>query len=218
MWVYQAGEQRIVARAQAVHVYQHNGGWYVDLLWDLNVTRALKRSPLYRSDFGQTPQNPVRANAGTLAALRCWGRSSKVGVPGSTQAPSPEDTRLRVLADIVRRQGQQDFRQRLLSAYGGRCAISECDVEGVLEAAHISPYRGLHTSGTENGLLLRADLHTLFDLNLIAVGRNDVVVLSSALAGSAYEEFAGRKIGLRTNRGERPSRDLLAKHRESLAP
>ncbi|NMM29692.1 MAG: HNH endonuclease [Cellulomonas sp.] len=218
VWVYQAGEQRIVARARAVQIYQQDDVWHVDLVWDLGATRALRRSPIPRSNFGQTPQNPVRANAGTLEVLRRWERATKVGGQSSPDPSGFEDARIRVLAEVVRRQGQQDFRRRLLVAYGRRCAISGCDVEGVLEAAHISPYLGPHTSGTENGLLLRADLHTLFDLHLIAIDQTRAVILSSALAGSDYEQFAGRKIRTTQSRSDHPSRDLLAKHRESLTP
>src|SRR5271155_3471993 len=39
----------------------------------------------------------------------------------------------------------------------------------LLEAAHISPYRGLQSNHPQNGLLLRADLHSLFDLGMLAV-------------------------------------------------
>jgi len=46
----------------------------------------------------------------------------------------------------------------------------------VLEAAHIKPYRGKTDSHLENGLLLRADLHTLFDLNLIGVEPDTLTV------------------------------------------
>ncbi|WP_336979879.1 HNH endonuclease signature motif containing protein [Altererythrobacter fulvus] len=55
-------------------------------------------------------------------------------------------------------------------AYEGRCAISGCDVREVLEAAHIMPYLGEETNDVRNGLLLRADLHTLFDLGLLKIG------------------------------------------------
>lgn len=88
-----------------------------------------------------------------------------------------KDARERVLISIVRRQGQSQFRQQLLKAYKGKCAISGNDVEQALEAAHIIPYRGLETNTTSNGLLLRADLHTLFDLNLITIDPQTMKVL-----------------------------------------
>ncbi len=51
------------------------------------------------------------------------------------RAPEPEglpEGRRRRLAQITARQGQADFRRRLILAYGGRCAITDCDVEVVL--------------------------------------------------------------------------------------
>jgi predicted restriction endonuclease len=80
-----------------------------------------------------------------------------------------DDGRKRILAEIVRRQGQRDFRKKLLDAYGGKCAVTGCAVGWVLQAAHISPYRGPDTNKPDNGLLLRADIHTLFDLGLLSV-------------------------------------------------
>jgi hypothetical protein len=61
------------------------------------------------------------------------------------------DSRQRVLAQIVRRRGQQEFRERLLAAYDGRCAITGCDAVEALEAAHIVPYRGVDTNSVQNG-------------------------------------------------------------------
>src|SRR5205823_2979542 len=77
---------------------------------------------------------------------------------------SIEDGRRRIQAS---RQGQFAFRAALIEAYGGRCAMTGCDILEVLEAAHIVPYRGPSTNAVSNGLLLRADIHTLFDLGLI---------------------------------------------------
>jgi hypothetical protein len=72
-----------------------------------------------------------------------------------------DDARARVLREVVQRRGQQKFRKALIAAYGGRCAISGCPVTPLLEAAHITPYLGPDTNSITNGLLLRADLHTL---------------------------------------------------------
>jgi hypothetical protein len=84
-----------------------------------------------------------------------------------------EDARRRILAAIVLRQGQWGFRERLLAAYQRACAVTGCDVVEALEAAHIIAYLGPKTNYVTNGLLLRADIHTLFDLGLIAVQPND---------------------------------------------
>ena len=90
------------------------------------------------------------------------------------------DARRRIMAAIVQREGQPAFRQALLQAYEGTCAISGCTVEALLEAAHIVPYRGPHTDFVENGLLLRADLHKLFDLRLFRIDPDTRTVRLSA--------------------------------------
>lgn len=81
---------------------------------------------------------------------------------------SIEDGRRRIERLVTLRQGQPGFRKKLLEAYR-RCAVTGCTIEAVLEAAHISPYRGTRTNHVTNGLLLRADIHTLFDLGLLRI-------------------------------------------------
>ncbi len=102
------------------------------------------------------------------------------------------DARDRVYASIVRRRGQSKFRDALIAAYGGKCAITGSDVVDVLEAAHVHPYRGAETNVTANGLLLRADIHTLFDLYLISVDpETRKVCVAPRLAGTTYGELHG---------------------------
>ena len=79
------------------------------------------------------------------------------------------DARERTLASIVRRRGQPEFRKALLTLYQRQCAFSGCSIVETLEAVHIIPYQSTETNHPSNGLLLRADLHTLFDIGLIAV-------------------------------------------------
>lgn len=128
-------------------------------------------------------------------------------------AVSSEDARERILTAITRRRGQAVFRSRLLVAYRGQCAISDCRVEAVLEAAHIVPYRGQHTNETSNGLLLRADLHTLFDLDLMRIDPDArSVILDATLRGSIYDEFDGRPLRLPERANDQPApANLLAR-------
>src|SRR2546423_8224434 len=124
------------------------------------------------------------------------------------------DGRKRVISTIVQRQGQPEFRRELLEAYNGQCAISGYNVVEALEAAHILPYGGPQTNHLSNGLLLRADLHTLFDLGLIAIDtRSMAVIISPRLIGTAYEEFAGKKLNIPQNKSMQPNRVALDDHR-----
>ena len=127
------------------------------------------------------------------------------------------DARERVLAQIVRRRGQQEFREKLLEAYGRRCAITGCDAIEALEAAHIKPYLGSETNHVQNGLLLRADVHTLFDLGLIAVAPESMtVVIAASLGGTSYGELAGARVREPANPAMRPSWDVLRWHWERV--
>lgn len=127
---------------------------------------------------------------------------------------SIEDSRKRTIASIVRRRGQVEFRRKLLDAYGSRCAISDCDVIEVLEAAHIIPYMGPESDSISNGLLLRADLHTLFDLGHIAIDSGAMaVIISPLLRYSTYGNIAARQVRLPADRSKHPSMGALEYHR-----
>ena len=124
-----------------------------------------------------------------------------------------EDGREYAMQNICARRGQAQFRQALREAYKDQCAISGCDVVEVLEAAHISPYLGLQTNSLSNGLLLRTDIHTLFDLYLITVNPVDLrIVISNQLRKSIYSDFKGKKLRVPKNDAFWPSRDVLQKH------
>jgi putative restriction endonuclease len=130
-----------------------------------------------------------------------------------------EDERKKVLRSIIRRQGQSRFRKALLGAYQGRCAVTGCKVTELLEAAHIHPYRGEHTNKVNNGLLLRADIHTLFDLGLIGITPDTLrVVVSEKLRGTEYETLHNRPLNRPENQEDIPSLEALQWHNENSYP
>lgn len=123
---------------------------------------------------------------------------------------SDEDARRRVQREIFARQGQSDFRQSLISAYRGQCAVTGCAVLPVLEAAHLRPYRGVHTNLVSNGLLLRADVHTLLDYKLLAPEpETRAIVISKRLFGTQYDEVSGRRIAEPAAVTQRPTDSVL---------
>lgn len=129
------------------------------------------------------------------------------------------DGRKRIIAAVVRRLGQQAFRRKLLSAYAAQCAMTRCKTLWVLEAAHITPYRGLRTNAVSNGLLLRADIHTLFDLALISIEpKKFVVKVSTLLEGSEYEALDGRGPALPSKTALHPSTAALEYHYRLFHP
>jgi len=103
------------------------------------------------------------------------------------------DARLRVQAEIFRRQAQEGFRQELMKAYSGRCVITGRDVKWALQAAHIRRYLGPTSNDVRNGLLLRADIHSLFDLDFLGINpETRKVALSWRLTGKHYKPLSGR--------------------------
>lgn len=125
------------------------------------------------------------------------------------------DSRERTLASVVQRRGQPEFRQRLLDIYKGACAISGYDAFQALEAAHIIPYQGVETNHPKNGILLRSDLHTLFDLRLISINTETMTVLvSPELLKTIYAQYQGKLIFIPQNPEEKPSIEALNKHRK----
>jgi predicted restriction endonuclease len=116
----------------------------------------------------------------------------------------------KVMAVIIQHQGQPQFRKSLQEAYEGRCALTDCDVECALEAAHILPYAGPDTNHVSNGLLFRADIHTLFDLGVLTIDPADLTVsLDSSLGGAAYKSLHGCRLREPLRADAAPSREAL---------
>ncbi|NUX59342.1 HNH endonuclease [Paraburkholderia youngii] len=126
-----------------------------------------------------------------------------------------EDARRRIMRTLVQREGQPQFRRALIDEYAGACAISGCAVEALLEAAHIIPYLGSHTNDVSNGLLLRADLHKLFDLHLLRIDPHTRTVhLCDELKASEYSCFEGRRLRPTKSPNNAPSQASLSHHEE----
>jgi predicted restriction endonuclease len=123
---------------------------------------------------------------------------------------SIKDKREKTFREIVARRGQGRFRESLLKAYQGRCAVSGCDAEAALEAAHLIPYLGKQTNHVQNGILLRADIHTIFDLDLIGIDpRTLKLCLGPPLTDSSYSEFEGCELALPLDSRLAPSPEAL---------
>ncbi len=104
-----------------------------------------------------------------------------------------------VLKTIKIRQGQSEFRQILLEEFNYCCAITGCLIERVLEAAHIVPHREETNYHASNGLLLRADIHTLYDLDLLKINVNGNVIIEPELINDKnyFSLLEGKSIALK---------------------
>lgn len=144
----------------------------------------------------------IRVSEGDLARLR-------EADPQNTQ-----QARQAIIGDIIHRRGQPALRNRLLEAYEGSCAITGPCAADALEVALVSPWRGPLTHDPSNALLLRADLHTLFDLGKLAVDtRSMTVVVADELMQTSYRILSGRPLRAPRDEALRPSAEALDMHR-----
>lgn len=106
-----------------------------------------------------------------------------------------EDTT--ALRKVVLRRHQAAFRQTLLNKRSNCCAITGTSELSVLEAAHIIPYaeRFADRDKPENGILLRRDIHKLFDAHLISINpETKEVEISSTIECQSYLPLRGKII------------------------
>jgi hypothetical protein len=118
----------------------------------------------------------------------------------------------RVLREVRQRLGQSEFRKQLIAAYNGTCAVTGCNAVYALEAAHIRPYSDSGSAASEpcNGLLLRADIHTLFDLNLLRINPQTMIVdLHESLTSTSYSDLHGKPIRQPQQEDLRPKGEFL---------
>lgn len=125
-----------------------------------------------------------------------------------------EDTRARRLQAVAVREGRDQFRTAVLTAYSGQCAASGCSTPAALQAAHIMPYRGAEFDNVQNGISLRADIHILFDRRFLAIHEDEHVFLVRRDATTAdYAHLHGQRVRLPSRRQHWPSPEALRAHR-----
>ncbi len=112
-----------------------------------------------------------------------------------TYFPTTDDNRQIAMRQLKIRRGQHAFRQALRKRYGDQCMITKCQLLDIIEAAHLSPYRGDADNNPENGLLLRADLHTLFDLDLLGIHPESLQVqFHPKVLAAGYHDWKDNKL------------------------
>lgn len=123
---------------------------------------------------------------------------------------------------IKGRLGQGAFRILVTSAYNRNCAISGEKALPVLQAAHIKPYNENGPNSVDNGILLRSDLHILFDRGYITVTPNYKIEVSGKIKeefdnGKHYYSYNGNKLSVLPQLSdERPNLDFINWHNENI--
>ena len=109
------------------------------------------------------------------------------------------------------RRGQFQFREQLLQVYDFKCAISGHGPMNVLEACHILPHSKTGINQLENGLLLRSDLHNLFDDGYLRINPSTFKIeIHSELVNTPYFGFNGKILRSRID-GNQPCKKFLEK-------
>ena len=120
------------------------------------------------------------------------------------------------------RLGQASFRAHIIEAYSRRCAVTGEKVLPTLQAAHIQPYSVSQLNRVDNGLLLRSDVHQLFDHGLITVTPDYQIEVSKEVKerynnGKEYYKFHGERLQvLPRAANEKPAEEFLGWHNSEI--
>ncbi len=115
--------------------------------------------------------------------------------------PDSLEERAKRFAQVEVRTQQGAFRKAVFLACEGRCVISGCSIPEALEAAHLEgrSWRDGHNSASD-GILLRRDLHALYDAGLLSFSEDMLVQLSPAVRDH-YGAFEGVVLAARIPTG-----------------
>jgi putative restriction endonuclease len=155
---------------------------------------------------------------GPAAAI--WHRLAAYAAP-SPASPMIFANALGKPALVVPRLGQGAFRLKVTDAYGRRCAVTGERTLPTLDAAHIRPFADVKAHDVRNGLLLRSDVHRLFDLGYVTVRPDLRFAVSQAIRrdfenGRDYYALDNTEIRLPSDRGQAPALDSLEWHNDVI--
>ncbi len=175
--------------------------------WQQNIVRG-KRIDLLHGE-------------GQRVLAECLERAQGAGAPAETVAIALDAARRGELVLVAPRLGQGTFRMSLVSAYDGACAVTHEHSLPVLEAAHIRRFADGGPHNLTNGLLLRADIHRLYDKGYVTVTGDYGFKVSERLMddyhnGREYLRFNRTRITVPQVVAERPGRELLDWHAQEV--
>lgn len=164
---------------------------------NLKECKDIKIANWSKAEYDHKTQFPFDFNPDERGLVRTYRRGQSAIKEFGEQSIDETDIKIKIALieirkSIQKRQGQRKFRDELIKVYQGRCALTGCKVTGVIEAAHVKPYHISKENHPKNGILLRADLHTLFDLNLIVIHpETKTIEIKHSLQTSGYQKFDG---------------------------
>jgi len=122
---------------------------------------------------------------------------------------------------IIPRLGQGSFRIVVTDAYNRRCAVTQERTLPALEAAHIKPFSDSGPHRVDNGLLLRSDIHKLFDNGYVTITNDHRFEVSRRIKeeyenGRDYYAMHGRNLFIPQNQELKPSYEFITWHNENV--
>ena len=141
----------------------------------------------------------------------CKFESQQYEVPHAPPYLPPTEAAGKRVQMVRERPGQFKFRRELKGAYENRCCMTGCSVAEALEGAHIDPYLAPESDNLRNGLLLRRDVHALYDKHLIAIDPDThmIHVASKARGIDDYATLHGIKLKLPADVTHQPDAGAL---------
>jgi putative restriction endonuclease len=182
--------------------------------WSANIVQG-RSYDLTTPEGGHVQQLLTTLLQRRLAALDDEVTGMAAAVPGDVFG-DPRLTPTRV--------GQRAFKALVQEAYGRRCAVTGGKIVPVLEAAHIRPVTDEGENRVDNGLLLRSDVHTLFDRGYLSVHPERRTLMVSPRLRAEWgngEDFyrrsaSGQPIAAPARRADRPNTDFLTWHADTI--
>jgi putative restriction endonuclease len=156
------------------------------------------------------------AFADLLIRARVQDRSPDGDITAFIDGPTRGEPRF-----ILPRVGQRSFKALTLDGYHRRCAITGAKITPVLEAAHIRPVAHDGQHRLDNGLLLRSDVHTLFDNGYLGIDTSHRLLVSKRIRddfgnGEEFYLRAGTTIDLPDRSVDRPHPDAIEWHLDTV--
>lgn len=179
------------------------------------------------TDWKPRTQTPVKFDLTTGEARRVWedclARLNGLR-PATTIALTSTTESLVRYADprfVQQKLGQATFRIAVLDAYGRACAVTGEHSLPAIEAAHIRSYADDGPHEITNGLLLRADLHRLFDTGYVTVTPELCLEVSPRLRedyrnGRSYYPLHGSHLSVPDIEEHRPGKGFLEWHNQHI--
>lgn len=215
---YETFERRILEHRSADELHRHLGCTILvqPFFWPreswIPVPRDWSKNIVTGKGYQVT--SPIGAALWSDVRVRLAGTAA----PALTAAAAEEQDRYGAPVTIRPRLGQGAFRVEVTDAYSRCCAITGEKTLPALEAGHIRPYAKSGPHEIRNGLLLRSDLHNLFDLGYLTVTLDYRVEVSRRIReefenGRHYYALHGQSLAVvPRHEASRPAPEFLEWH------